>query len=91
MARVTRIRFDVSDIKAVQVHCAECPMTVVLPPKASYDQLPRNCPNYGNQWGNSYPDQRSPEEHLLERLEGFLTAKPPSKRGMTISFEVDSD
>ncbi len=91
MARLTRIMFDVSDIKAVQVHCAECPMTVVLPPKASYDKLPRNCPNCGNQWESSFSDQRSPEAHLLMRLEGLLTAKPPSKGGMTISFEVDSD
>ena len=91
MARVTRIRFDVSEIKAVQVHCAECSMTVALSPSASYDDLPRNCSNCGNQWGHSHPDQHSPEERLLMCLEGLLTAKPPSKKGMTISFEVDSD
>ena len=91
MATMTRIMFDVSDIKTVRVHCVECPITVVLPPNASYDMLPRNCPNCGNQWESSFSDQRTPESHLLMRLEGLLTAKPRGKGGMTISFEVDSD
>ena len=91
MAKLKSI-IQVNDINAVQVRCANCSYTIILSPCSAYQDLPNGCPSCSSsKWTNLFPDKTTPEEELLRGLERALNANPPSKHGVTLSFELDVD
>ena len=89
MAKQTRYLFDLSDIRAIRLHCNSCEGEAVQSVEGT--KFPGTCPLCLEDWEINSPNGVGRDNWQLVRTMKVLVNAVAQNPKMTIRFEIDGD
>ena len=89
MVKEIRTIFDLSEIRAIRLHCNLCGGEAVQ--SIEKTEVPKQCPLCHQEWEKDYPGMNRGSNWLLVSVLQRLVEAETERSQMTIRFEIDGD